>query len=149
MSQVFAAVSPTGAIRFESISQREEDVQINGSDARYGGWRAMPLKMRLFKGDMSALRHAGQDQWSTHSVAWIWRNEDGSYWMDTLSLKEADAASWSSNRARSEAMGMKVVPVQFSCKMSPRDKSNNVHEQIAKARARGDVLAEASWERQI
>jgi len=145
MSKVFAAVSPVGEIRFESISVREADVQISDSDIRYGGWQVLPLKMRPYKGDVNAVRQSGQGQWSTQSVAWVWRNEDGSYWMDTLSLKEEDAVAWSSNRARAEALGMKVVPVQFSSKMTPKDVTENVRAQIASAKARGDVMAEASW----
>lgn len=147
MSKVFAAVSPVGEIRFESISAREADVQISRSDVHYGGWKVLPLTMRPFKGDVNALRQSGAEQWSAHAVAWVWRNEDGSYWMDTLSLKEDDAAAWSSNRARSEAMGMKVVPVQFSSKLTAQDTAKNVREQIASAKSRGDVMAEATWAR--
>lgn len=147
MSKVYAAVSPVGEIRFDSITTREADVQISSSDAHYGGWKVLPVKMRLYKGEMNALRQSGLEQWSAHSVAWIWRNEDGSYWMDSLSLKEGEAVAWSSNRARSEAMGMQVVPVQFSSSITAQDVARNVREQIASAARRGDTLAEAAWAR--
>lgn len=145
MSKVFAAVNPVGEILFESISDREADVRISGSDAHYGGWKVQPLKMFPFKGDVNAVRQSGTDQWSGHSMAWLWKNEDGSYWMDTLSLKEEDATAWSSNRSRSEAMGMKVVPVQFSSKMTAHEIAKNLREQIASSQRRGDVMAETTW----
>lgn len=144
MTRLFAAVGPMGEIKFDSIAPLEQSVVIESNELRYGGFRILPVDMRLFKGDLSELP-TGAALWAEQGVAWVWRNADGSYWMDTLSQDEADAVAWSTSRSRSEAMGMKVVPVQFVCKMTARQRGDNVRKQISDAKARGDVIAEAVW----
>lgn len=108
----YAAVSPDGSFSFNSIEKKKRDVYVAPSDEKYGNMSVRPVRMTPLDGDVPG-DVAAAELWRAHKIAWIWRNEDGSFWLDTLSDSQEEATAWSSSPERSRAMGMAVIPVKF------------------------------------
>lgn len=112
VERFFAPVGKNEHFSLDSIQKKKSAVVILPSDAKYGGVSVRPVFMAPFDGEIDAVDP--DDAWRQRKIAWVWVNFDGSYWIDTLSLTEKEAADWCSNRDRNEALGMKLIPVKFS-----------------------------------
>jgi hypothetical protein len=113
MKRFFAAVTGAGDFDFASIAEKKSSVEILHSDVKYGGVHVGAITMVEFDGDVKSLPG---DLWESSKIAWVWKNSDGSYWLDTLSREHKDAEAWATNKSRLEALGTKLVPVQFALK---------------------------------
>ncbi|MDO8417724.1 MAG: hypothetical protein Q7S87_16110 [Agitococcus sp.] len=112
MERLFAAVSPEGSFEFASIQQKRRDVFIQADDIKYGDVRAKPICLIPFEGRLPV--GAALDQaWETHSLAWVFQNEDASYWLDTLTLTPAETRAWVPNADVEIRDGLRVVPVRL------------------------------------
>lgn len=118
VAKFYAPVSANNAFDFGAMKRKKSDVKINSSDAYYGGCTAKRIGMQMFCADIPV----SENLWAEHHIAWIvqnptYKDDPLDFWWDTLSATEAEAVAWlgdtPSRKARSEAIGLKVVSVVF------------------------------------
>jgi hypothetical protein len=111
-SKLYAAVSPAGQFHFSTLQEKARSVVVTPSDAKYGDTRVGAVLM-IPLDDNSAVPCTSPTGQSTEMAAWVWQNEDGTFWHDTLSLTHDEARSWASQPARHEVLGSRVIAVRL------------------------------------
>lgn len=108
----YAPVDQRGHFRLADLERKKKLVRISPSDEKYGGVTAKAVVMHELGTDAPEGDAQGE-LWQEQKIAWLWKNFDGSYWWDTLSMSKQEARNWASNPERTESIGSRLVAVQF------------------------------------
>jgi hypothetical protein len=113
VERFFAACAPDDSFSLYTIHKKKSAIRVTPSDRKYGGMTVKRVVMMPFEGEIPE-GLTPEETWKRYKLAWIWQNDDKSFWMDSLSISQAEASAWSSSPERSIRLGMAVIPVQFS-----------------------------------